>query len=159
VDTGTFDDALAGSPFLRGLASGQRRRLAALATRREARPGDVLLNEGARTDALGLVLSGRVALRMMVPERGPITVLTVEPGDLFGWSAVVPPYRSTSTAVALEPTTAVVFPASALLDALDRDEDLAAALYPRILRSVARRLEATRLQLLDVFGKDLGAAW
>ena len=33
-------------------------------------------------------------LRVRVPERGPITILTVEPGDVVGWSAVVPPFRA-----------------------------------------------------------------
>ena len=32
-----------------------------------------------------------------------MTILTVEPGDIFGWSAIVPPHRATSTAVAIEP--------------------------------------------------------
>ena len=49
--------------------------------------------------------------------------------------------------------------ARALRDALDDDEDLAAALYPRILQAVARRLDATRLQLLDVFGQAEEPAW
>ena len=159
MDTGTFVDALGSSPFLRGLEPRARHRLADLARPRSADPGEVLLREGTETDALGVVTHGRVALRLLVPERGAMTILTVEPGDLFGWSAVVPPYRSTSTAVAIEPTTAIVLPARELREALAADEELAATLYPRILRSVARRLEATRLQLLDVFGRDLDVAW
>jgi CRP/FNR family transcriptional regulator, cyclic AMP receptor protein len=159
MDTATLVDVLDGSSFLRGLAAPERRRLAPLAQREVAAPGQVLLREGAETEALGIVVSGRVALRLSVPERGPITVLTVEAGDLYGWSAVVSPYRSTSTAVAIEPTTAVVFPARPLRDALNADEELAASVYPRILASVARRLEATRLQLLDVFGRDVDSAW
>jgi len=155
VDTATFVDVLGGSQFLRDLAPQARRRLAELAQRRRADVGDVLLREGTMTEALGVVLDGRVALRLLVPGRGTMTVLTVEPGDVFGWSAVVPPYRSTSTAVAIEPTTAVVFPARALREALDGDVQLAATLYPRILQSVARRLGATRLQLLDVFGREI----
>ena len=35
----------------------------------------------------GVVIKGRVALRTLVPERGMVTILTVEPGDIFGWSA------------------------------------------------------------------------
>jgi CRP/FNR family cyclic AMP-dependent transcriptional regulator len=155
----TFVDVLAGSPFLRGLAPQTRRRLAELARDRHAEAGEMLLREGADTEALGVVVTGRLALRLLVPGRGAMTVLTVEPGDLFGWSAIVPPFRSTSTAIAIESTTAIVFPARALREALDGDEELAAALYPRILQSVARRLDATRLQLLDVFGRELDVGW
>jgi CRP-like cAMP-binding protein len=126
---------------------------------RTADAGEVLLREGSETTQLGVVRSGRVALRLQVPGRGTPTVLTVEAGDVFGWSAVVPPYRATSTAIAIEPSELLVFEARALRDALDEDEDLAAALYPRLLRAVARRLEATRLQLLDVFARAEEAAW
>ena len=151
--------AIHGSPFVAGLAPSERRRLAALAVRRTAAPGDVLLHEGAPTSHLGIVTEGRVALRLQLPGRGAITVLTVEPGDVFGWSALVPPYRSTSTVVAVEPTEVVVFDAVALRAALEEDDGLAASLYPRILRSVSRRLEATRMQLLDVFGHEAVEPW
>src|SRR6188472_117760 len=117
MDPTRFMDELGNSAFLRGMASSERRRLAALAVPLVADPGEVVLHEGRETAHLGIVTSGRLALRLMVPERGPMTVLTVEPGDLFGWSAVVPPYDSTSTVVAIEPTTAVVFPAAALREA------------------------------------------
>ena len=159
MDRATFFEAAAEAPFLGGLTAGERRRLAELARPLDVEPGTVLLREGSETTELGIVRTGRVALRLTVPMRGIHTILTVEPGDIFGWSALVPPFRSTSTAVATEPTTGVVFPARALREALDRDEELAAALYPRILRSVARRLEATRLQLLDLFGRDAGTPW
>ena len=119
----------------------------------------VIMREGDDTHPFGIVASGRVALRLLVPERGATTILTVEPGDVLGWSALVPPYRATSTAIAIEPSELLVFDARALRDALDEDEDLAAALYPRLLRAVARRLEATRLQLLDVFARAEEAAW
>jgi len=159
MDRVTFFEAAAEAPFLGGLTVGERRRLADLARPLTVEPGTVLLREGSETTELGIVRTGRVALRLTVPMRGIHTILTVEPGDVFGWSALVPPFRSTSTAVATEPTTGVVFPARALREALDRDEELAAALYPRILRSVARRLEATRLQLLDLFAQDTGTPW
>lgn len=159
MDRVAFFEAAAEAPFLGGLTVGERRRLADLARPLAVEPGTVLLREGSETTELGIVRTGRVALRLTVPMRGIHTILTVEPGDVFGWSALVPPFRSTSTAVATEPTTGVVFPARALREALDRDEELAAALYPRILRSVARRLEATRLQLLDLFAQDTGSPW
>lgn len=159
MDRVTFFEAAAEAPFLGGLTVGERRRLADLARPLAVEPGTVLLREGSETTELGIVRTGRVALRLTVPMRGIHTILTVEPGDVFGWSALVPPFRSTSTAVATEPTTGVVFPARALREALDRDEELAAALYPRILRSVTRRLEATRLQFLDLFAQDTGTPW
>jgi CRP-like cAMP-binding protein len=61
--------------------------------------------------------------------------------------------------VAVEATEIIALDGGRLRQALESDEDLAAALYPRILRSVARRLEGTRLQLLDLFGVPEDRAW
>ena len=116
--------------------------------------GDVILNEGADTESFGIVLEGRVALRLLVAERGAVTVMTVEPGDVVGWSALVPPYRATSTAVAIEPTRMLAFESVPLRKALQEDPALAATVYPRVLEAVARRLGATRHQLLDLYGRD-----
>ena len=82
--------------------------------------GAEILREGAPTPALGIVVSGRVALRLRVPERGPTTVLTAEPGNIVGWSAVVPPHRATSTAVALVPTELLLLDGEALRAAAGR---------------------------------------
>ena len=81
---------------------------------------------GRAKPALGIVVSGRVALRLRVPERGPTTVLTAEPGNIVGWSAVVPPHRATSTAVALVPTELLFLDGEALRAELDADPALAA---------------------------------
>ena len=152
-------DVLRASPFTAGLGGSERRRLASFAREVEAATDEVLIREGEPTPFLGIVTSGRVALRMRLPGRLPITVMTVEPGDIVGWSAVLATYRATSTVVAVEPTELIALDGPPLRLALESDEDLAAALYPRILRSVARRLEGTRLQLLDVFGQTEERAW
>lgn len=55
-------------------------------------------------------------------DHGSPTVLTVEAGDVFGWLAVVPPFRATSTAIAIEPSEVFGCEARALRDALNEDE-------------------------------------
>jgi CRP-like cAMP-binding protein len=159
MDAASLTDALRETPFTAGLGGSERRHLASFARVVAAEPDETLLREGEPTPYLAIVTAGRIALRMLVPGRGPITVMTVEPGDIVGWSAVLAPHRATSTAVAVEHTEFIAFDGPRLRHALESDEDLAAALYPRILRSVARRLEGTRLQLLDVFGRPEDPAW
>lgn len=149
--TAPADAGLATTWFGANLPPDVRDRLAALARRERYEPGAVLLGEGEPADDLGIVLSGRIALRLRIPERGSVTILTVEPGDLVGWSAIVPPHRSTSSAIALVPSEVLTFAGEPLRAALESDPILAAAVYPRILRAVARRLDGTRLQLLDLF--------
>jgi CRP-like cAMP-binding protein len=128
-------------------------RLAGLARRYQAAAGTTLLTEGQLANELGIVLSGRVSLRTLVPEEGWITILTVEPGDIFGQSALVPPYRSTSNVVALQAVDVLALDGPGLRAALAADHDLAAQMYPRILQAISRRLSATRLQMLDLLAR------
>lgn len=144
---------LEASWFGAALSPHARARLAEHVSRRSYRAGSVILREGEETRLFGIVASGRVALRLLVPERGPVTILTVEPGDMIGWSALVPPHRSTSTAVAVEPTDLLAFDGPQLRGLLEADLALAATLYPRLLQALARRLSATRHQLLDLYAQ------
>lgn len=140
--------------FGSGLSMHARQRLGECATLREHPAGVTLLREGDDTGVFAVVTRGRVGLRMHVPERGPVTILTVEPGDVVGWSALVPPHRSTSTAVTLEPTVLLTFEPRRLRAVLEGDCALAATLYPRLLEALGRRLGATRHQLLDLYAQQ-----
>jgi CRP/FNR family transcriptional regulator, cyclic AMP receptor protein len=145
--------------FASGLDPATQTTLAGLARLFEAEPGTELFHEGDSAELFGVVVHGRVALRTHVPERGDFTILTIEPGDVFGWSSLVPPNRSTSTGVAIEALQAVVFEVPALRIALREDAPLAQAIYPRLMVAVNRRLNATRVQLLDLFAAEQVNKW
>ena len=158
-ETAALVAALNTSWFATGLSEKAQTRLAELGRRFTAEPGAELFREGETSDTFGILVRGRVALRTLVPERGDVTILTVEPGDVYLWSALVPPYRASSTGTAIEPVEAIVFDGAALRAALKEDCELAMALYPRVLVAVARRLYATRLQMLDLFAAEQVKAW
>ena len=157
--TTRIDAALASGWFGAGLSDATRARLAALADLTSIPAGTVVLREGAAVDSFGVVVDGRLSIRLAVPGRGSVTVLTIEPGDCVGWSALVPPHRATSTVVAIEPTTTVSFDGPALRAAIDADPALAAAVLWRVLDAVSRRLTATRTQLLDLFSQTDREPW
>lgn len=131
-----------------------REQLAAIGEVRRVEPGAVLLREGTETERFGILLSGLISLRVAVAGRGRATLMTIEPGEVFGWTAIVPPYRATSTVVALEASEVAIFEAARLRDLLREDDALALTLYPRLLECVSRRLGATRNQLLDLYARD-----
>jgi len=130
-----------------------------LALRTEFEAGQVILDEAATVPFLGIVEAGRVALRLHVPGRGTVTIVTIEPGELLGWSAVVPPYRATSEAVAVEATRLVTYDAVALRARLAAEPTLAAAILPALLAGVSDRLKTSWQQLLDVFGAPSVEPW
>jgi CRP/FNR family cyclic AMP-dependent transcriptional regulator len=121
--------------------------------------GAEILREGDPTRSLAVVVRGRVALRLRVPERGLTTILTVEEGNIVGWTAVVPPHRATSTVVALVPTDLLLLDGERLRAELDADPVLAAAVYRSLLEALANRLSGTRMQLLDLFSQHGDEPW
>lgn len=151
VTTDGLASAMAGTWFADGMPADVLARLADLGSLVAFPEGTTVVREGAPCASLGVVISGRVALRLRVPGGEDPTILTVEPGDVFGWSAILPPAIATSTGTTVLPTTAVLFDGVRLTAALDVDRDLAAIVYRRLLVAVARRLSATRLQLLDLY--------
>ncbi len=133
------------------LAAETQERLASLGSVQDFEADTVLLREGEDASEMGILISGRLALRTLVPGRGLVTIMSVEPGDIFGQSALLAPAEAQSTVVATEPSRALVFEGPVIRAALRADHALAASLYPRVLQAVNRRLRATRLQLLDLF--------
>jgi cAMP-binding proteins - catabolite gene activator and regulatory subunit of cAMP-dependent protein kinases len=135
-------------------------RLSEIAHEVEFGRGATVLREGADTPFLGAIQAGRVALRLRVPELGDrLTIVTCEPGELIGWSAVVAPYRVTVDAIATEPTRIVAFDAPALRERLAADCELASELLPLVLESVSARLSGSWQQLLDMFGPKAPEPW
>ena len=72
----TLDDALASGWFGAGLPDVARAQLAELAEMTSFAAGSVVLQEGGPVESLGTVVDGRLAIRLKVPGRDVVTVLT-----------------------------------------------------------------------------------
>jgi CRP/FNR family transcriptional regulator, cyclic AMP receptor protein len=111
-----------------------------------------IFHEGDPSDFLYMVLDGRVALEIHVPNRGTSRILTVEPQEMLGWSSiadVVP--RRTLTARGVCDGNLLAIDASRLNEACVRDHDLGFIIMHHVSNVIAGRLMATRMQLLDMF--------
>ena len=71
---------------------------------------------------------------------------------MLGWSWIIPPYHWHYDARAIEPTSAIALDAKCLRIKCEEDHDLGYELLKRFTNVITQRLEATRLQLLDVYG-------
>ncbi len=80
-------------PFLSGLEQRHLEFLTGCASNVRYAAGEFLFKEGQESDASYLVRTGRVALEISVPGRGPVQLQTVEAGEVLGWSWLYPPYR------------------------------------------------------------------
>ncbi|HEY3162774.1 MAG TPA: cyclic nucleotide-binding domain-containing protein [Candidatus Limnocylindrales bacterium] len=158
METSALTAVLGDTWFGATLPVAARARLASVGQLVEVPDGTVLIEEDRPCPAMGILIRGRIALRLRVQGVGDRTIMTLEPGEVFGWSAVLPRAVATSTCVAIAPSVAILFDGVGLMMALELDDTLAAAVYHRLLASVARRLSATRVQLLDVY-RAAGEPW
>jgi CRP-like cAMP-binding protein len=151
VDTKALAKILGRLRFSEALAEGLLERVAAVARLREFAAGTVLFREQARNDELMVIASGRVALDMQVPGRGDVRILSLGPGDMLAWSALIGGGTMTTSAVALEDTEVVAIRAADALALCEADPALGYHLMRQVALALANRLVATRLQLLDLF--------
>jgi CRP/FNR family transcriptional regulator, cyclic AMP receptor protein len=151
MGTQALSSLLGESWFGASLSADTCARLAALGRVVDLPEGVAVVQEGAPCQDMGLVVSGRIALRLSLPGELDRTILTLETGDVFGWSALLPPAIATSTGIAIVPSRAILFDGDRLRRAVAVDCELAAAIYQRLFASVARRLVATRVQMLDLY--------
>ncbi len=112
-----------------------------------------LAKEGNAADYFFVIQQGKVAIETHVPQRGSVTLQTLKAGDVAGWSWIFPPYRWVFDAKATEPTLAIVLDGKCLRQKCEETPQLGYDLMKRFARIMAQRLQATRLQLLDVYGK------
>lgn len=138
-------------PFLRGLSPEQVSSIACNTRELSFPAGALLLREGEQADTLYLLRSGRVALELNIPGRGPTQLETLKAGDILGLSWLFPPYRWHLDARAVEPVSAFALDASCLRGPTPEHPVLEPALAMRLLRHLYDRLERVRLQRLDVY--------
>lgn len=142
---------LAASPLGRSLDASQITQLCRYATSETVPSCTTVFVEGDTADALRIISSGSVALDMHVPPRGSVRILTLGPGDVLGWSALVGDGHMSASATVLQEVKLIRIPAKELLQLCRDDAGFGRAVMYQVAQTLARRLQETRLQLLDLF--------
>jgi CRP-like cAMP-binding protein len=146
----SVDHLLTDHPFFGDLQPEQRRLIAGCAAGGSFAPGEFILREGDYAATFYLIRRGRVALEAFIPGQGPITIQTLGDADLLGWSWLFPPYRWHFDARTLAPTEVFAVDGACLRQQCDDDPALGYALMKRLAQTIIERLQATRLQLLNI---------
>lgn len=146
---------LAKHRFLDGLSDEYVELMLGCASNVRFEPGETLFHEGDMADTLYLVREGRVALELTVPGRDPVTLQTCGDGDVIGWSWMVAPHRWRYGGRAVARTRAIALDGACLRKKADENHELGYQLLRRVTEVLAHRLEATRLQLLDLYADQV----
>ncbi len=143
---------LAEHRFLRGMDPDFVERLTRSAYERRYDAGTLLVREGDPAEEFILIYQGKVALEIALPDRPRKTIQTVGPGEVLGWSWLLPPHQWHLDARAVKPTRVLGLAAAHLRAVLNEDPASGYQFLLRLLPVVVQRLENARLQLLDLHG-------
>lgn len=141
--------------FFSGLDEPTLELISGCATNVHFRPDHPILRANDAADVFYVIRKGRVAVEVDTPRSGPIVVETLGSGEILGVSWLLPPHRWTFDARAIDDTSAISIDAACLRGKCDDDPALGYALFTRFAGLIHNRLQAARLQILDVYGSNV----
>jgi len=151
-------------PIFSGLSFDEISTLAKLASEEQVEEGHYFFHEGDELTHFYIVMDGAVAIVFEVPERDvehkiseqltgtlktrDVIISTVGPGELFAWSALVPPHQATAGAKALAPCRVLAFDSRELLKIFEDNCHFGYVMMRKAAQIIRGRLRDTRIQSL-----------
>lgn len=150
---------LSGFEFCAGLTEDERAILASIVEPLNLNPDQYLFRSGEAATACFLVERGLVSLEICAPGVGCRRMITVGPGELVGWSPLVADACYTATARVVQPSRLLKIPGDQLRAVCEANPSFGYHVMQCVVRVLSARINASRLQLLDLFGPEgaLGA--
>jgi signal-transduction protein with cAMP-binding, CBS, and nucleotidyltransferase domain len=145
-------DLLANHPFFKDLKKDQLEFLAGCGKNVQFKKGEQIFKEGEAADYFYVIRKGKVALDIDGAQRGLIRIQTIEEGEILGWSWLIPPHKWAFSVTAVETTSVTAMDGKCLRGKCEKDHELGYELLKRFSAVLAKRLQWTRMQLLDVYG-------
>ena len=150
METATLEKVLEEHPIFKGMKEQHLRTLVGSSTVVRFEPGDVIFEEGDPAHRFYLIRTGKVALQLVSYRIEPFTLMTLEEGDIIGWSWLFPPYRWKFTAKALGVIRAISIDGRSVCASCDEDHDLGYELMKRFAQIFENRVEALSVHLVAV---------
>jgi CRP/FNR family transcriptional regulator, cyclic AMP receptor protein len=150
----SLESILAHHPFFENLEAKYLALVTGCASNIRFEAGQFIYRQDEEANNFYIIREGKVALEVCPPEKNPITVQTVSDGEVLGWAWLVPPYHWQFDAQAVELTRAIVLDGKCLRTKCCEDHTLGYEILSRLLPVIGQTMEATRLQLLDIYGSN-----
>lgn len=118
------------------------------------RQGEYLFREGQANNRVYVLLDGQLDLTMTIPGRGAKRIMTLGPGDLVAWSALLGEGIMTCSAVCVENAQLIAIDSTSISKMIESDPRFGVEFMEMLASALAKRLLATRLQMLDLFASN-----
>ncbi len=147
-----FERRLAETGFCQGMEARHVRLLSGRAGERSFNANEFIFREGEDARLFYIIRSGKVSLEVSAAERGAIVFQTIGAGDALGLSWLFHPFHWHFDARAIEPTVMFTIDAAWLREKIEEDHDFGYEILKRVAHVMIGRLQATRLQMTDMYG-------
>jgi CRP/FNR family transcriptional regulator, cyclic AMP receptor protein len=141
--------ALAGHRFLRDMPAPHLAFLAEATSLVTVPARHRFFEAGGVAKRFWLIRAGQIAVDLRVPGDGRAVIETLGRGDMLGVSWFFPPFQWQFGAVAVQPAELFECDAAAVRGRCETDPDFGYEFTRRMIVVVAKRLQATRIHLLD----------
>jgi CRP-like cAMP-binding protein len=156
-------DFLATTEVCQGMTQGELAKVLELCLSDRRSEGELVHGEGEKAKDLFLLNHGEIHLRFQLPGRDTsedMNISIINPGGVFGWSALVPPRRYTLAAWCASPSCAFLRADGHDLERLFELEPRIGHMFMRNLAViVGSRLRAMREELAKCQGFDMIHGW
>ncbi|HEY6951977.1 MAG TPA: cyclic nucleotide-binding domain-containing protein [Bacteroidota bacterium] len=147
----TLEPILADHPFFKDLEKKYLTLVTGCASNVRFDSGKFIFREGEEAHQFYLIREGKVSVEIFTPNRGHITLETLDEGNILGWSWLIPPYQWHFDARVVEPTRAIALDGKCLRKKCEDDHDFGYEFLKRFSHIMEQRLSSARIQLLDLY--------
>jgi CRP-like cAMP-binding protein len=142
-------DYLSTHAFFSNMDSDYVKFLSSSVTELQMKEGEVLFQYGKRADKFYLLRKGQVSIQVPALMGPTLDIQTISDDQILGWSWLMPPYRWSFQARALEDSDVLEFDGSAILARCEEDPKFGYELFKRFAALMSERLDAARQKMMD----------
>ena len=152
-------------PFFADLSAEQIAILAQAADEMAVETEQYFFHEGDELDRFYIIVEGKVGILVDLPDPDvsqpvsrqltgnlitkEVVVTTVEPGEMFAWSALVPPHQASSSGKALTPCRVISFDCQELRKSFEENTSFGYLMMLKATLVIRERLRAMRIESIS----------
>lgn len=143
-------ETLKGFPLFEGLDEDELAQIAKLCHERSYEEGSIVHSSGSTVTNVYLLKEGEVNVQVEVVFHNleaRITVCTLKKGDAFGWSALVPPHKSTATAKCQRKSDVIAINGKELMGISENNNHIGYIVMANLNKVISSRLAGTMITL------------
>ena len=155
-------EKIASLEIFKGLSQEETGEIARLCEEVIFQDGDRVLSEGERAEYFFILEQGSVDLRFELPHRETskdMTVTTIKPGECFGWSAMVSPYKATLSCYSAGNSKAIRIRGDEILGLCEKNNHIGFIFMQNLAALIGDRLTKQRGQFIKEAGDSLRFKW